>query len=36
MFLSRDGDVKCCSLFSVLHDRFVRYDFLKRIVFGVG
>ena len=36
MFLSRDGDVKYCSLFSVLHDRFVRDDFLENIVFGVG
>ena len=26
MFLSRDGDVKYYSLFSVLHDRFVRDD----------
>ena len=28
MFLSRDGDVKYYSLFSVLHDRFVRDVFL--------
>ena len=36
MFLSRDGDVKYYSLFSVLHDRFVQDDFLENIVFGVG
>ena len=36
MFLSRDGDVKYYSLFSVLHDRFVQNDFLENIVFAVG
>ena len=35
MFLSRDRDVKYYSLFSVLHDRFVRGDFLEKIVFGL-
>ena len=35
MFLSRDGDVKYYCLFSVLHDRFVRCDFLENIVFGM-
>ena len=36
MFLSRDGDVRYYSLFSVLHDRFVQDDFLENIVFEVG
>ena len=35
-FLSRDGDVKCCSLFSALYDRFVRDDFLESIDFLGG
>ena len=35
-FLSRDGDVRYYSLFSVLHDRFVQVDFLENIVFEVG
>ena len=36
MFLSRDGDVRYYSLFSVLYDRFVQDDFLENIVFEVG
>ena len=36
MFLSRDGDANYYSLFSVLHDRFVRDDFLENIFFGMG
>ena len=36
MFLSRDGDVRYYSLFSVLHDRFVQDDFLENIVFEEG
>ena len=31
-FLSRDGDVIYYSLFSVVHDRFLRDDYLKNIV----
>ena len=34
MFLSSNGDVECCGLFSVLYDRFVRDDFLESIVLG--
>ena len=36
MFLSRDGDVRYYSLFSVLHDRFVQDNFLESIGFEVG
>ena len=33
MLLCRDGDEKYYSLFSVLHDRFLRDDFPENVVF---